>query len=241
MPARGPLQTLTRPSHLLHAPSRSFHRTPYRAFSLPSLNNLPGLGGVSQTQTIQAGRTLPYPTPQVFALIADVDSYASFLPFCASSRVTRWTSPSGPGPRLPSRADLTVGWGPVTESYTSRLYCVPDEIVEAVSGRAETTIPEETLRKFGLDLNGAHADDVRSAGSVGGVFDSLVTRWALHPVTVAGANDSSTKVTLSIRFRFANPAYSLAVGRAGDNMVDVMIEAFERRARQLYGGQSLDR
>jgi coenzyme Q-binding protein COQ10 len=149
---------------------------------------------------------------------------------------------------LPTQADLTVGWGPVSESYTSRLYCVPDEVVEAVSGRADTTIPEATLRKYGLGPQGAHAyvgGDGKGGDSAVGVFDSLVTRWALHPVAAPGSElgsiDSATKVTLSIRFRFTNPAYGLAVGQAADNMVNVMIEAFENRARKIYGGRRADR
>ena len=183
----------------------------------------------------------------MYTLIADVDSYAAFLPFCTASRVTRWTLPDRAGRRWPTRADLTVGWGPVTESYTSRLYCVPGRIVEAVSGDADTAIPEETLREHGLGPRGAHAGDAGRERAAVGVFDSLMTRWALQPVVVptgAGARGPGlvggdgkgvTEVTLSIRFRFSNPAYGLAVGRIADDLVETMAEAFEKRAREIYG------
>ncbi|KAK1770669.1 dehydrase and lipid transport-domain-containing protein [Phialemonium atrogriseum] len=242
MPPRGPL-----PPHLLRRPSPPLGPL-HRAFSLPTFS-IPGLPAAT-TQTIQARRTLPYPPPQVYALIADVDSYATFLPFCTSSRVTRLSPPDpSSGRRWPTQADLTVGWGPVSESYTSRLYCVPGEVVEAVSGAADTTIPEATLRRHGLGPWGAHAAAVGAAGgrqqATAGVFDSLLTRWAVHPVAARGGGvgraGEATEVTLSIRYRFANPAYGLAVGRVADDMVGMMIEAFEKRAKQMYDGQEAGR
>ncbi|KAL1878040.1 hypothetical protein VTK73DRAFT_8175 [Phialemonium thermophilum] len=274
MPPRGALQirvadTLLRPRSPHHRPRQPVLNcvsAPRRPFSLPSLS-IPGLRlPAAPEQTIQARRVLRYPKEQVYDLIADVDSYSSFLPFCTSSRVTSWVKPAlTPGTttstsiaprRWPARADLTVGWGPITESYTSRLYCVPGEIVEAVSGRATTSLPVETLRRLGLVSEDGYDGDATADNDGLGVFDSLLTRWALRPVFVStgeemkkttiesatgvgrqggSRDDSATEVTLSIRFRFSNPAYGLAVGSVADDMVGMMIEAFERRARQVYG------
>ncbi|KAH7033304.1 dehydrase and lipid transport-domain-containing protein [Microdochium trichocladiopsis] len=44
-------------------------------------------------QTLTAERTLPYPAARVYDLIADVDSYTQFLPYCKVARVTAWTDP----------------------------------------------------------------------------------------------------------------------------------------------------
>ncbi|KAI1631044.1 hypothetical protein F4809DRAFT_646798 [Biscogniauxia mediterranea] len=85
-------------------------------------------------QVLTAQRTsLPYPPSRLFALIADIDSYSRFLPYCKTSRVTAWTSPSSNGAAAPeeggkiwpTRADLTAGWGALEQTYTSRVFCVP--------------------------------------------------------------------------------------------------------------------
>ena len=199
-------------------------------------------GAASQPHTISTRRTLPYSPSQVYRLIADIDSYSAFLPFCGTSKVTHWTRPDASGERWPARADLTVGWGPFTENYTSRVYCIPGSVVEAVSGAARTSIPAAELGKHGRDSN---ADD-GAAGVAGGIFDSLVTRWTVHPRSssesskAAGgglkgqSSTESTDVTLSVRFQFANPALGFAVGNVADDMANQMVHAFEERARKLY-------
>jgi coenzyme Q-binding protein COQ10 len=70
-----------------------------------------------------------------------------------------------------------------------------------------------------------------------GIFESLVTRWTVKPVArpTAGAGEWS-EVVLSVTFQFANPALGFAVGQLADEKADEMVEAFEGRARKLYGG-----
>jgi len=58
-------------------------------------------------QTLTAERILPYPAVRIYDLIADVDSYTQFLPYCKVSRVTAWTEPR-PYP-LPSSSTTTTG------------------------------------------------------------------------------------------------------------------------------------
>ncbi|KAK2072564.1 hypothetical protein P8C59_006911 [Phyllachora maydis] len=203
---------------------------------LSALANLPGSPSSPSSpppRTIRAHRTLPHPPSRIYDLIADVDAYSAFLPYCTASRVTRWTRPSptsdggGDERRWPARADLTVGWGPFTESYTSRLYCVPESVIEAVSGPGgRPTLDAETLARLGLDAVPAGAD------MEGGIFESLVTRWEVGP---AKEVEGWTDAELAVRFRFANPALGLAACRIVDEKVEEMIQAFEDRARELYG------
>lgn len=219
-------------------------------------------------KTLRARRTLPYPPWQVYALIADIDAYARFLPHCTHSRVTHWTRPSttsfatGQGGqqeqqprRYPAQADLTIGWGPFTQTYTSRVYCVPGSVVEAVSGAGQTTIPRETLRRVGYEDDDeiVGADGRKTTAMMmkkvgeGGIFESLTTRWTVRPVAAAagrgnglggggGAGEEEwTEVALSVTFQFANPALGFAVSQLADDKVDEMVAAFEGRARELYG------
>ncbi|EAQ90707.1 hypothetical protein CHGG_02642 [Chaetomium globosum CBS 148.51] len=176
--------------------TRPLSTTPPRPWLLSALPNLAAStnGGPSPPKTLRARRVLPYPAAQIYTLIADIDSYTHFLPHCPHSRVTKWvTTPptpitmpttdgssnappqkatgtaaaTPPGTRHPALADLTVGWGPFTQTYTSRVYCVPGSVVEA----------------------------------------------------------------------FSNPALGFAVGQLADEKADEMVEAFEGRARELYGGR----
>ncbi|KAK4211651.1 dehydrase and lipid transport-domain-containing protein [Rhypophila decipiens] len=223
------------------------------------LSALPNLAASSPPQTIHASRVLPYPPAQVYNLIADVGAYRTFLPHCSSSLVRAWASPpAGQQPqdqehgtiiRAPALADLTAGWGPFTETYTSRVYCVPPGkasaedgagvgIVEAVSGKAATTLSPEVLEPLGYDeaklRQNAAMPFVES-----GLFESLVTRWTVRPLNTAGATEQTSEVTLTVKFQFVNAMLGHAVGQLAKEKANEMIQAFETRARQLYGKKGI--
>ncbi|KAG7288755.1 hypothetical protein NEMBOFW57_005112 [Staphylotrichum longicolle] len=256
-PTSSPTPTPTaQPSVLQRSLARSLTTTPQRPWLLSALNNLapPGTSNNSPPPLKPSAPAASSPTPaQIYTLIADIDSYSAFLPHCTLSRVTkrRRSSSSSSSSRErdqqqqqppPALADLTVGWGPFTQTYTSRVYCVPGQVVEAVSGAAETGIPRETLRAAGYpvaddDSNGAGQQ--RQGQKMEGIFESLVTRWTVKPVAreVGGGGGEWTEVALSVTFQFANPALGFAVGQMADVKVDEMVEAFEGRAKELYGGR----
>ena len=74
-----------------------------------------------------------YTRRQLYAIVSDVASYASFVPFCTHSRVLRPLGPA-PTPATPNaqemEAELTVAFLAFTERYTSRVTCVPCESVK---------------------------------------------------------------------------------------------------------------
>ena len=57
---------------------------------------------------------VPYTPEQLFDLVADVGKYPRFLPWCVASRVRSRTE-------FASVSDLTIGFGPFRESFTSRV------------------------------------------------------------------------------------------------------------------------
>ncbi len=57
---------------------------------------------------------LPYRPDQLFDLVADVGRYPEFLPWCVGARVRSRTETD-------EVADLTIGFGPFRESFTSRV------------------------------------------------------------------------------------------------------------------------
>jgi coenzyme Q-binding protein COQ10 len=60
-------------------------------------------------------RLLPYTPQQVFDLVADVEKYPEFLPWCVACRVNRHETPTR------FIADLAVGFKLVREKFTSRV------------------------------------------------------------------------------------------------------------------------
>ncbi|MDE2006142.1 MAG: type II toxin-antitoxin system RatA family toxin [Rhodospirillales bacterium] len=59
-------------------------------------------------------QVVPYAPEQLFDLVADVGRYPEFLPWCVGARI-RSRNPAG------LVADLTIGFGPFRESFTSRV------------------------------------------------------------------------------------------------------------------------
>ncbi|KAK4228274.1 coenzyme Q-binding protein COQ10, mitochondrial [Podospora fimiseda] len=219
-----PLQQPTTPP-----PSRRFSSTPQPQF-LSSFSSLPQ----PPPKTLSAQKTLPYPPSKIYSLISDINSYSLFLPHCTHSLITQTTPPPF---HLPSLADLTVGYGPLTQSYTSHVYCIPSPekyIVEAISGNADSSIPLSILSKHGYDINSAEGRKKTD----GGIFERLVTRWEVLPV---GQEEQKSDVRLRVTFQFANPVLGFAAGGVADMKIDEMVEAFERRARVLFGGNKGDK
>ncbi|EQK98054.1 hypothetical protein G6O67_004056 [Ophiocordyceps sinensis] len=196
LPRRLPLRRALLPAAA--APRRSF-------FNLPGSNS--NGSGDSNTQRLTATRTLPYAPAPLYDLIADVDSYHHFVPYCSRSRVTQWSDPDARGRRWPAEADLHVGWGGFTDVFTSRLCCVPGVSVEAFS-----------------------RDDEPSSS----VFRSLVTRWSLKPVA---SQQLSTEVHLDITYQFTSPIYAAVSAAVSGEVAGVMIEAFEKQARERLESQ----
>ncbi|KAI5461091.1 dehydrase and lipid transport-domain-containing protein [Mariannaea sp. PMI_226] len=210
-------RTLPRPFHAAFAtPSRILTTSVSSAYSSqpPSARrpffSLPG--ATPATQSLTATRILPYPHAPLYELIADVDSYVQFVPYCSRSRVTRWSDPDTSGRRWPTLADLHVGWGGFDEVFTSRLRCDPGISVEAISG---STHP------------GGEGPDASA------VFRSLVTRWTVKEL--AGPPSPSTQVHLAIDFQFTNPLYAAVSAAVSDKIAGLMIEAFEKQARMKLG------
>jgi coenzyme Q-binding protein COQ10 len=63
-------------------------------------------------------KLVPYTPAQLHALVADVAKYPQFLPWCVGARVRSHIEHE-------MVADLTIGFGPIRESFTSRVLFLP--------------------------------------------------------------------------------------------------------------------
>jgi coenzyme Q-binding protein COQ10 len=68
-------------------------------------------------------RVLPYTPEQLFALVADIERYPEFLPWCVGARIRER------GPNLVV-ADLIIGFRMVRERFTSRVSLDPPQRID---------------------------------------------------------------------------------------------------------------
>lgn len=219
--------TVLRPSVLRTLPLSSTCATRCRR----SFITLPG----TEAQSLSTTRVLPYKASSLYDLVADIDSYSTFVPYCQSSRVTKWSAPDANGRRWPSQADLTVGWGGFEETFTSRLFCIPGEVVEALGGEAVTRLPRSAVSH--------HAASFDAPATANSIFQSLSTRWTIRPIHskdpgILRARDQ-TEVSLNIEFQFSNPIYAALSKAVTPKIAGIMIESFEKRARELLDTSSV--
>ncbi|GAB1208988.1 hypothetical protein APSETT445_007753 [Aspergillus pseudonomiae] len=168
-------------------------------------------------RTLTATRALPYAPESLYKVIASVESYSQFLPFLTASTVTHRDPETG----YPTRAFLTVGYGPLSETFTSRVDCDRSRwIVEARSGA-----------KFGINSKDGQAGG-NFPGANEGIFEYLSTKWELVPLE---SEKPMTKVDLEIQFEFRNQLHAAMMSAVEGQMAGVMIEAFEKRIRDVEG------
>lgn len=203
-------------------------------FSLPDLGKIasgalssaiPGTSskGESRSYRDAHGRTvyetskvLAHPAQTLFQVVADVDSYKHFVPYCQDSRVL------GPADQQQQQqqqgelqatsavlADLTVGFGRFSETYTSKVSLVGP-------------MQHEERRKS--------SSVVAEAVQPNPVFSHLTTQWTFRPI---GAG-KRTLVEFSLVYAFRNPVYGAVAGNVFEQMSAQMIDAFEQRANSLH-------
>jgi coenzyme Q-binding protein COQ10 len=186
------------------------------------------------SQTISASHILPYSRKDLYSVIADISSYPSFLPYCNSAKVLGWSRPDRSQRRWPARAVLGVGWGAIEEQYVSRVYCIPEQTVEALAGEAKTNLPSDQLRDLyeGINYGGASNDEAQYRE--GHLFRSLRSTWSLQDEGGSKAHPT-TRVNLKIDFDFQNPIYAAMAGAAVPKVAQAVIDAFQARAETIIG------
>lgn len=204
-------------------------------------------------QTLTAQRTLPFPSTVVYDIISDVASYSQFLPYCRDSTVTKYSEPAQDGKKYPEEAKLVIGFNEhISEEFTSRVYCVPGKVVEAVSGNMKSSLSGEEIAHHSArpapDQDPSRKDTVMA---------HLLARWSLKPYhykppptsaihkddahkntaeTNPVRSQDKTEVNLAIEFQFSNPMYAAVAGGVAPKIAEKMIEAFEKRVKEVMIG-----
>ena len=135
-------------------------------------------------------KLVPYRPEQLFDLVADVGKYPQFLPWCVGARMRTQTDTE-------LVADLTIGFGPFRESFTSR-----------------------------VTLDRPHQLRVRYEN---GPFRYLKNQWTFTP------EKHGCKVDFFVDFEFRSRILQAAIGVVFNEAVRRMVNAFIKRARDVYG------
>jgi coenzyme Q-binding protein COQ10 len=135
-------------------------------------------------------KIVPYRPDQLFDLVADVGRYPEFLPWCVGARVRSRTEQE-------LLADLTIGFGPFRERFTSRV---------ALDRPSTVRVTYEN-----------------------GPFRYLNNQWRFTP------HPQGCRVDFFVDFEFHSRILQAAIGVVFNEAVRRMVNAFQRRARQVYG------
>ena len=140
---------------------------------------------------VRRSALLPYSAPEVYALVADVERYPEFLPWCTGARILQ---------RSDEEVTVTLGLssGIARASFTTRNRLEPHRAV--------------------------------TMSLVDGPFDHLEGRWDFTPIAAAG-----TRADLQVRFSTHGLVGAIALGPAFEGVCNRLVDAFARRARQVYG------
>lgn len=136
-------------------------------------------------------RVLPYTPDQLFDLVADVERYPEFLPWCVAARIRRREG-------AVFYADLVIGFKMFRERFTSRV-CLDRP------RRVDVTYTD-------------------------GPFKYLNNHWIFEPTA-----DGATVIDFYVDFEFHSKILQKVIGALFNEAVRLMVSAFEKRARQLYG------
>ncbi|KAL1957582.1 hypothetical protein VTO42DRAFT_5693 [Malbranchea cinnamomea] len=193
-------------------PSYAFQQTRY--FGIPSISSFTPSLPAPAPRTVTATRTLPLPPLPLFRTISSVEAYGEFLPFLTASTVTARDRVTG----YPSRAYLTVGYGPLSETFLSKVEC--DEKNWTVCARSgERAFKDEQGNKEGD----------------GGIFEYLDTMWKLTPLEGRAIGMERTRVDLSVNFKFRSAVHAAMMSAVEGQVAGMMIEAFEKRVKAVQG------
>ncbi|KAI9574622.1 dehydrase and lipid transport-domain-containing protein [Boletus coccyginus] len=177
----------------------------------------------SETQSYHERKILPYRRNELYKIIADVESYSNFVPYCCSSRVLQdkaWQDGT-----TEMEAELTVGFLAFRESYVSTVTCKPDEFVEAVASSSSPLFKTLTTVWRLQPVSSSHHFSTSLPQ------DISARSFASQTLVDQGP----TLVTLDLAFAFANPMHATISAAFFGQVSKLMVKAFEQRCIALYG------
>ena len=135
-------------------------------------------------------RVLPYTPEQIFALVADVERYPEFLPWCGGTEVELRDGTL-------TRAAILIDYHGIKQSFKTENRAQPPERIE-----------------------------IRL---VSGPFHRLDGLWKFTPLS-----SQACKIDFRLHYEFSNRLLEKLVGPVFRHIANTLLDAFLRRAEQLY-------
>ena len=142
-------------------------------------------------------RLLHHTPEQLFDLVADVEKYPEFLPWCVATRVRERGEEDGHDMLI---SDMVIGYKMFREKFTSKVVCQRP-------GRIDVSYFE-------------------------GPFKYLNNHWIF---VAGGGEEGKCMIDFYVDFEFKPRLFQAAIGAVFNKAVKRMIQAFEKRADELYG------
>ena len=146
---------------------------------------------------ISRSAIVPFTAEQMYRLVADIESYPEFLPWCGGTQIL-----STNGDEV--RASVEIAYKGVNKSFTT--------VNREIEGkRIEMSLLEGPFKK-------------------------------LHGIWEFSALDpEASKVSLDLEFEFSNRIIAMTLGKVFSSIADTLVDAFCRRAEEVYTGPGLPR
>ena len=136
-------------------------------------------------------RVLPFTPEQLFDVVADIEKYPEFLPWCIATRIRRREGKV-------VHADMAIGFKMFRERFTTRDVLDPPRRIDV-----------------------SYHD---------GPFKYLNNHWIFEP-----HGDGHCELDFYIDFEFHSRLFQKMMGMVFNEAVRIMVSAFEKRARAIYG------
>ncbi len=186
-----------------------------RFFEVPNLSDL-------CEKTFSSSKTVQHSPEDLFAVVADVDRYREFVPFCAGSRVLRRTSHSR------FVAELEIGFRLFNERYVSDVSLVPGESVTAKAVRTPGGLFERLVSTWRFE-RGAHPRECVVKFDIDFRVGSV-----LHAQAVRLFFEEVSRMQINAFEARCDEIY----GRAGGAGLGFRAKAASRGGREVDAGQS---
>ncbi|KAI8590418.1 dehydrase and lipid transport-domain-containing protein [Geranomyces variabilis] len=210
-------------------------------FSLPNLPDIL-LPSTSTTAALlrkehSQRHTLPYSPRQLYAVVADVEQYHRFVPWCTRSKVLERNYHQRENAReMIMRAELGIGFRALSEHYVSRVVGVEGVSVTALAQDSSVFKELNTTWRFSpAGTDSTISSRLRQPSSISTTANHPATSLSPSTAHTSPLDSPSCVVDFHILFEFRSPLYAHVSTLFFEEVSKAMMGAFEDRARVVYG------